>query len=67
MPAAPAVAEPPAAAEEPPVDLHAPLTDSECQAMFELFDKDANGTLDELEVVQMIKIIKGTDQVDPRP
>jgi len=52
------------ASEDDPIDLHAPLTVAECKAMFELFDKDCNGSLDQLEVVQMIKIIKGSDQVN---
>ena len=41
------------------------LTDVECESLFELYDVNGDGVLDHLEVVKMLKIIKGVDKVNP--
>lgn len=43
----------------------APLTEAEAEQMFALYDTDANGVLSPLELVAMVKILKGTARVDP--
>ena len=41
------------------------LTDIECDSLFDLYDMNDDGMLDHLEAVQMVKLIKGTDDVNP--